>query len=516
MIRSRREFLATVGQGMLIAGVGYGTAVDLGLTRRLAAEEPRHLTFGARQSLVDLLCNTPLDKLQETLVAKMQAQPALNTRELVAAAALCNARAFGGEDYIGFHTLMALAPAYRLSQQMTGPSSALPVLKVIYRNASRLKDVGGGERLQPLDAAPLTGIDRAAAIQNAVHSRDVKSAEAALAWSVANSPQEGFNDLLATVEESPEVHRVVLAHRAWDMLDFVGPEQALTMLRQSVRYCVKNEEWNVKNLEPRTILAKLLDEFHLPERATETREIDDAWVAAMSRTIFISTPAQAATAAAAALAEGVSTKALGEAIAITANQLVLRDRGRTGNQIQAHKPEGSVHGDSIGVHASDSAHAWRGIAAASNPRNRVASLILAAYQVALDRTQRGGDFQNWQPRPETDDLAKITATGPDDLIGALNSAIRGQDQATACAITQKYGDSGFDSKAIFDCLRGFAVSEEGALHAEKYFWTTYEEFHAIRAPFRWGQVVALARVSASSYGQPAAGLAEAKQLLKIA
>ena len=129
MVRTRREFLATVGQGMLIAGVGYGTALDLGLTRRLAAEEPRHLTFGTRQSLVDLLCETPLDKLQATLIAKMQQQPPVSTRDLVAAAALCNARAFGGEDYIGFHTLMALAPAYKISQTITGPGSALPAIR---------------------------------------------------------------------------------------------------------------------------------------------------------------------------------------------------------------------------------------------------------------------------------------------------------------------------------------------------------------------------------------------------
>ena len=35
---SRRTFLADVSRGMLIAGVGYGTAVDLGLTRACAAE----------------------------------------------------------------------------------------------------------------------------------------------------------------------------------------------------------------------------------------------------------------------------------------------------------------------------------------------------------------------------------------------------------------------------------------------------------------------------------------------
>ena len=47
----------------------------------------------------------------------------------------------------------------------------------------------------------------------------------------------------------------------------------------------------------------------------------------MSQTIFKSTPQQAAEAAAAALAEGMSPAAVGEAISLAANQLVLRDIG---------------------------------------------------------------------------------------------------------------------------------------------------------------------------------------------
>ena len=56
---------------------------------------------------------------------------------------------------------------------------------------------------------------------------------------------------------------------------------------------------------------------------------------------------------------------------------------------------------------------------------------------------------------------------------------------------------------------------KGALHAEKFYRTVSEEFAATRAPFRWRHVVALARVTASEYGRPAAGMAEAKALLKV-
>src|SRR5207245_6587495 len=108
----------------------------------------------------------------------------------------------------------------------------------------------------------------------------------------------------------------------------------------------------------------------------------------MSQTIFRSTPQQAADAAASALADGIKPADLGEAISLAANQLILRDAGSRFRDEVPGKPIGSVHGDSIGVHACDSANAWRNMALVGNPRNCFASLILGAYQVALDRTAR--------------------------------------------------------------------------------------------------------------------------------
>ncbi len=64
-------------------------------------------------------------------------------------------------------------------------------------------------------------------------------------------------------------------------------------------------------------------------------------------------------------------------------------------------------------------------------------------------------------------------------------------------------------------LLGYAVSEDGALHAEKFYRTSREEFAATRPAFRWRQLVALARVTASEYGRPAPGYAQACELLKI-
>ena len=67
---------------------------------------------------------------------------------------------------------------------------------------------------------------------------------------------------------------------------------------------------------------------------------------------------------------------------------------------------------------------------------------------------------------------------------------------------------------MFDLLLRYAVSEDGALHAEKYYRTVAEEFAATRPAFRWRQLVALARVTASEYGRPAPGYAESCELLR--
>src|SRR5205085_1897328 len=97
--RTRRDFLADVGRGMLVAGVGPALAADLGLASAFADEPPGTLSFGPMEPLVSLMQDTPADQLLPVLVAKMKEGTDLRT--LVAAAALANARTFGGQDYTG-------------------------------------------------------------------------------------------------------------------------------------------------------------------------------------------------------------------------------------------------------------------------------------------------------------------------------------------------------------------------------------------------------------------------------
>ena len=516
---SRREFLADVGRGMLVTTLGFELAHGLGLASALAGEPDNLLTFGTHEPLVCLMQETPANRLLPALTEKLRSGTDL--RQLVAAAALANARTFGGEDYVGFHTMMALAPAFHMAQELPTESQALPIFKVLYRNTNRIQEHGGrkGEVLQAVKPIPLTRERPGGEVlRDAIHRKDVADAEQTFAAIAQGSAEDAFNQLLLAVQDSTEVHRVVLPYRAWDMLGIIGLEQAHTLLRQSVRYCIQAESWagTSKGNEPRTLLPKMLDEYKLHSRSPGERPADDKWVEQLSQTIFQSTPTQAASAAAAALAENFAPSAIGEAITLAANQLVLRDFGRTPRDEAPGKPLGSVHGDSIGVHATDSANAWRNLARVSNARNCFASLILGAYQVALDRTQRGGDFLNWQPLPygwQFDQVKKLTEA--DVLLKETDEAIRGNLQARASALIHRYGELGFAPRPVFDLLLRYAVSEDGSLHAEKFYRTSVEEFGAARAAYRWRYLVALTRVTASEFGRPAPGMAEARSLLKL-
>src|SRR5262245_54253469 len=137
---NRREFVGDVSRGMLIAGLGTAAAAELGLESAWAAEEKK-VRFGADEALVAMLQETTPDKILPAVVQKLKSGTTL--KQVVSAAALANARAFGGEDYIGFHTLMALGPSLEMSRELPSEDVALPVLKVVYRNSSNLHNTGG-------------------------------------------------------------------------------------------------------------------------------------------------------------------------------------------------------------------------------------------------------------------------------------------------------------------------------------------------------------------------------------
>jgi hypothetical protein len=155
------------------------------------------------------------------------------------------------------------------------------------------------------------------------------------------------------------------------------------------------------------------------------------------------------------------------------------------------------------------------MARAANARNAFACLILGAYQAAWDRVNRGGDFLNWEPLPVKYQLAGVKSEDAPTLLRETEEAIRGNLQGHAAAIVHRYGQLGHDPMAMFELMLKYAISEDGSLHAEKFYRTASHEFETTRPAFRWRQVVALARVTASEYGRPAPGVQEARSLLKV-
>lgn len=513
----RREFLASVGQGMLAASVGAAMASDLGLAPALADNSDDRLTFGPLEPLVGLMQDTPPDRLQPQLVEKIRS--GVDLRTLTAAGALANARSFGGQDYIGFHTIMALMPAWQMSKRMPTGTEALPVLKVLYRNSERIQQHGGrrAEVLKPIHAEALPQDGGGQRLQKVMRTGEMDQAERTFCGLSQGEPADAYNALLHIVQDDTDVHRVALAWRAWDVLQLTGKEYAHTLLRQSVRYCTDAEAGWIRRRSNgkrpiRTTLPRMLDEYKLLGKKPGTRQGDDQWLAELTDVVFSGNRDQAAEAVASALADGYSAESVGEAISLAANQLVLHDPGRSKDiERKGHceRLKGSVHGDSVGVHASDAANAWRNIARVSNHRNTMASLITAAFHNA---GQSGRVRQ--EPYPFAELHENLRDKDPAGLLMETDKAIRNQDQAGAAAAVALYGEQGHAAQPVFELLLKYAVSQDGALHAEKYYQTVTEEFRTGRPAFRWNHLIGLARVTASEYGWPAPGHDAATSLLK--
>src|SRR5262249_14395167 len=173
-----------------------------------------------------------------------------------------------------------------------------------------------------------------------------------------------------------------LAWRAWEVLDFIGKDHARDMLRQTVRFC-SDPQHNTRGVHPiRTVLPRLLDAHKLLAAKPGSKQVDDGWIEKLAKTVYSDTQEKAAETVAAALADGIAPDAVSEALALAGTMLVLGDPGRLKQWASPNKPEGSVHGDSVGVHASDAANGWRHIAKVASARNTFASLIAAAYHTA--------------------------------------------------------------------------------------------------------------------------------------
>ncbi len=492
---TRRAFLSDVGRGMLAAGLGASLANDLGFSTAFAAAGADSIPLGEYAGLVELMRNTPAEKLQPLLAQKIQ-KGEVDLKKLVAAGALANAVTFGGCDYVGFHTAMAMLPSLEMSRQLTGGRQPLPVLKVLYRNTQQIQNVGGASHtvLEAIHAAEHAAEhadgDLGVKIRDACRKPDADLGERLLA-TVGDSPIDAFNALQPAMQDDLNVHRFVFAHRTYGLVGLLGKEYSYSLLRQCVRFCADHERSRIEHKNGpspiRALVPKLLDQYKLAGKTLGKRNLDDAALNELSQVIYSGPRDRAAEAVAAALAEGVDPEVVGEAVSLASNLYVLRQG--------SGEKQWRTHGDSAGVHSSDATNAWRNMSRVAEPRHAVSGLIVAAYHAGI----QGGPFPT--PAYPTDEhRALIKIQDAKGLLAETEDAIRNNDQGRATAAIQIYGERGYAVDPVFALMLKYAVSEDGRLHAEKYYHTVREDYSTTRPAFRWRQVVALSRVTASAYG----------------
>ena len=510
---NRRVFLSDVGRGMLAAGLGASLANDLGFSTAFAEQGSVAVPLGKHAELVELMRNTPAEKLQPLLAEKIL-KGETDLKMLTAAGALANAVTFGGCDYVGFHTAMAMLPALQMSELLPSDRSPLPILKVLYRNTQQIQALGGLSKktLREMHEAEEATVENVGeAIRDACREPDVAKAEKLFA-PLANAPlDQAFNALQPVMQDDINVHRFVFAYRTRGLADMLGSDHAYTILRQCVRFCSEHERNRIEHKSApsaiRTLMPKLMDQYKLAGLKPGDRDPGDAAIEALANTIYDGPADRAAEAVAAGLAEGLSTDAVGEAISLASNLLVLRqgaDQWRT-------------HGDSKGVHSSDATNAFRNMARLAESRFAVSGLVVAAYHVAIHQPFKGEAY------PTAEHRALIKVTEPEALLAEAEDAVRHNDQARAAAAIALYGEGGGSPEPVYQRMLKYTISEDGRLHGEKYFQTVQEEYRTTRPAFRWRQIVGLARVTASAYGYDrqdkhgsrAPGYEEACRLLKV-
>ena len=439
------------------------------------------------------LQETPPDKLLPKVVEKLKNGTDLKT--FTAAAALANARAFGGEDYVGFHTLMALAPAYKMASEETqrraqaarGHEGAGPQQHAAPGNGRQ--EGRSAEAGQAGQARGRTS-PRGEQLRDAARKADMAAAEATFAAICENGkPDDALNALLVEVDDATEVHRVVLVSRAWDLINFVGAERAHTMLRQSVHYCVKIEQ-NANQAKYNQPMRETAAEAARPAQACR----HEARHASRPTTRGSRSSANRVFAATAdARRRGSSPRRWPKGSARKRSARRSRwPRTNSSSAIRVGRSSGPRRTSRSAAFtatrsastARDTIHAWRNLARAGDRRTQVTSLILAGYQVARDRSQYrsdDGDMLKWEPYPRAD----ASGEGEGRRGRCAHEGTRTRPFATrtrprTAALTARIGAEKPDAaKDVFALLRGFAISEDGALHAEKYYATTSDEFAAL-------------------------------------
>ncbi len=362
---NRRAFLKDVGRGMIVASVGPALAADLS-PERPRAEAPERLSFGKLDPLVALMQETGPDKLQPLLVERLRNGADLTPTH--------RRRRPGQRPRLrrrGLHRLPhhdGPRPGLPHGPALPEDRRRLPVFKVLVPQR-RLSS--GPRRRQRGRYAPARQAGRLAGRQ--VRRRRCSARPSnTRTWPAPTRPSPPSS--APASRSTPSTNFCPPSRRNW--------RSTASSCRTAPGPCPASSAWNTPRCccASRCITASRTrseaaatrsGRARRPRRAAETarpvqthgqgrrhEEGGGRLGGPDEPDHLLSTPEQAADAVAAALAEGIAHEAIGEALSLAANQLVLRDNGRP-KANNPHKPVGSVHGDGIGVHACDSANAWR-------------------------------------------------------------------------------------------------------------------------------------------------------------
>src|SRR5439155_23699840 len=87
--------------------------------------------------------------------------------------------------------------------------------------------------------------------------------------------EQTYDDVQLMIQDDLNVHRVVLAWRAWEVLDFIGKDHARDMLRQTVRFC--SDPRHTNRAHPiQKVLPKLLVAHRLLAARPGSKKVNDA------------------------------------------------------------------------------------------------------------------------------------------------------------------------------------------------------------------------------------------------
>src|SRR5262249_3025764 len=151
--------------------------------------------------LSQLIQQTPTKDLLPALAKQLN--NGVSLKALIAAGALANARAFGGQDYNGYHSFMALCPAHAMAMALPERERPLPVLKVLYRTSTHIHGAHCAQEDPLAQVEPARLDQRAPAaeqMRDAARAGNLAQAEQ-IFTALKGTPEQTYDDVQLLIQD---------------------------------------------------------------------------------------------------------------------------------------------------------------------------------------------------------------------------------------------------------------------------------------------------------------------------